>query len=456
MEITTDTTMDSNNSPGYQPDSPDYYPETPDYHPDSPNYQPNSPDYQPDSPSFDLPSRFDNISITDLQEIETNLNQIANEIIESSSLDVLSPAVVKIKKFSVGSKINVILNCNSKLFPKLIDLLNNSDDYPSFQFEIIWILLNVFAGTLEQAEYLVQLNVLPILKRILERTTDENLLIQILWCISNVAAEKSLCKLLFDVGIFHSLLPLLQNMTNSSKELLEQLSGVLCNLIVRGSPGNALSQLALPFLHRFIYCSHNGVVKNGCSGLIGVFKEDNSSDQQIQTYLNDCNPGPRLLALLATSKDPKVVRKSLEAIGSILVRRQQQVQYLLDCTFDHNGSAFGLLDGIRCCLKLPSKDIRKVATWALSNLAVDNTQLLIDSKMMDIVIDHLLLDPAVNVRVEAMWTICNALISKQNSFYFSHKMAHIKTTLTNELSKNEIQKPEHLDLIKFIVNHTYK
>jgi len=451
----------SPSSPAYSPSSPSYNPASPSYDPSSPTYSPSSPTYSPSSPNpsfYDLHFCFNQIDIKDndqeIQEIELKLNEIVDEIIKSNSLDILLPEIIKLKRISNRKKTLIKDFKNTQIFHKLRNLLDQGDDYPKFQFEITRIFVNLLSNTLEDAEYILSLNILPIFKRILENSTHQELLIEVLWAVHNIITENSLNRLAVEQGLYHALFPKLESMTFLSLELLRTLAKTLkVFVVIDGRPNFETCVLSLGYFCKMLYLDDDKVIESACQGINGIIKssnQDESGDNFMKLTQALCfhfNIGPKLIELLLSSDDNIIILNASKNIGDILTGSKQQTVYLLDI-----GESL-LLKALDKLLKSRYTYIRKIATWSISNLCVHHSQLIIEYKLMDKII-HLLGDKELNIRIEAMYAIYNTLESNTNShvqLYFTPKMSVIRKLII-ELSKQEI-KDQDSAAIQFLIKY---
>ncbi|KAF2076107.1 hypothetical protein CYY_002569 [Polysphondylium violaceum] len=356
-----------------------------------------------------------------------NLKYIVKILSDDQSTfdDVLSSVRLIRKLLSIDNDPPIDHILATGISPRLIYLLNNSDDNFILQFEISWTLTNLCSGTFEQTQVLVNNNILPVFIRLLS-SPQRDIREQSIWALGNIAGT---CVFYRDLslgnGVLEALLPLasrelhhpiytnnsnnsiINNNSSKSNKSSSIFSWTITNLI-RGSPKPSLYhlKLATSILSTIIQEKRESEIPEEeiaqcCWGMSFITQSD--SDEHIQLVI-DANNLPYLVHLLC-HPSTKVQYPAVLTIGNISTGNKEQSLHL--------SSMPSVIHNLSQLLRSPESSIRRVACWTISNLVEDNLMAITQPSctIIPLMIDMVENDPSPIVRQEAGWVISNLIES---------------------------------------------
>jgi importin subunit alpha-1 len=167
--------------------------------------------------------------------------------------------------------------------------------------------------------------VVPILIKILQNSTDQNVIEQIVWCLGNISGDSAPHRdYLLKLGVMDLILGILSR-NDLPITALRNALWTLSNLCEKPTPDWSFISPALPILAKFIYHNDDEVKKETCWAIAYLC----SNVFQIQQVINT-NIVPRLCELVNDVKS-FVQAPALQAVADICNGNKDQVQVVLDC-----------------------------------------------------------------------------------------------------------------------------
>eukprot|EP01156_Anaeramoeba_ignava_P007064 Anaeramoba_ignava/a350487_55.p1 GENE.a350487_55~~a350487_55.p1 ORF type:complete len:432 (+),score=120.14 a350487_55:133-1428(+) len=353
----------------------------------------------------------DSDDIDDQEFIDQHLQLLPQyaQAINGNNENDLKLALVKVRKLiSVENQPPIKQIVDIGITPRLVQLLKHSED-PKILFEAAWILTNIASGTKEQTKTVVKEGAIPIFVNLLS-SSDEDVQEQSIWAIGNIAGDQIKYRdELLNLGTMEKILTILRVTTNEG--IIQNSAWAISNLS-RGKPKPDFKSvsIALPFLERLINSSNIDTVIDSCWALSYL---TNGNDDEIEECVNS-GIVPTLISLLR-SDNLKLLTPVLRAIGNIVTGTDNQTELVLN---------YKPLENLCTFLDNPRKAIRKEICWILSNITAgietQIQQVLDVPNLMEKVI-NILKNDDLEVKKEAAWTVSNAITgakSQQIRFVF--------------------------------------
>nr|CAD7442156.1 unnamed protein product [Timema bartmani] len=282
----------------------------------------------------------------------------------------------------------------SGIVPKCVGFLTHYQN-PSLQFEASWALTNIASGTTEQTNAVVQQGAVPKFINLLA-SPYMHVAEQAVWALGNIAGDGPVARdLVLSLDALPALIGLIKPDTNES--LMRNIVWTLSNLCRNKNPPPPFDCIkpCLPVLNKLLYCQDKDVLADACWALSYV--TDGSNDK-IQAVV-DNGVVPRLVELLGM-EEVGVLTPALRAVGNIVTGNDLQTDSIIHA---------GALSKLSYLLKHPRSNIMKEAAWTVSNITagnVDQIQHVVNSGLLQPLID-VLSSGDFKSQKEAAWAVTN-------------------------------------------------
>lgn len=288
------------------------------------------------------------------------------------------------------------------LVPDLVAMLKNETDIEVLM-EVSWCITNVASGTTDQTWELIRCDTVPVLLQLVADGKHDELRSQAAWALGNIAGDCfSFRNTLLNSGTMAVLLNAITGDKEPPMALLRNAVWAVSNLNRHkdSPPQWEMVRPCIPVLgHLLKTCDDTEVISDCCWACSYISDGDN---ERIQELIN-VGLVPTLIRLLAHS-DIKVVAGAVRAIGNVVTGDDVQTQAVLDA---------GVLPHLRRLLRCDHEQIHKEACWTISNIVAGNEhqlQMVLDEGIMPLVFEHAVVGN-FKTRREATWAVANATSS---------------------------------------------
>eukprot|EP00051_Salpingoeca_urceolata_P033474 m.20824 g.20824 ORF g.20824 m.20824 type:complete len:647 (+) comp6282_c0_seq1:137-2077(+) len=337
-----------------------------------------------------------------LDRLDALMPQLA-EALNSDQLDTrLDAAVATRKLLSIESRPPIEECVAAGLVPVLCRFLAEHET-PALQFEAAWALTNVASGSAQHTRHLVDQDVVPLLRDLLD-SPQADVREQAVWGLGNIAGDSCAMRdVVLASGAFQGLLEALGQQLEAGgggverQSFLRNLTWTLSNMI-RGKsppPDFALVCEALPMLRRLIMLDDVEVLTDACWAL--SYLSDGTAER-IQAVV-DAAVVPRMVELLGHEQS-QIHTPALRVVGNVVTGSSAQVAVVLRS---------GVLERLAHLLDGPNPSLKREACWTVSNVTADGAehcQHVLDSGIITKLID-VLRGGSVHERQEAAWAVSN-------------------------------------------------
>ncbi|CAG2054088.1 unnamed protein product [Timema podura] len=262
----------------------------------------------------------------------------------------------------------------SGIVPKCVSFLTHYQN-PSLQFEASWALTNIASGTTEQTNAVVQQGAVPKFINLLA-SPYMHVAEQAVWALGNIAGDGPVARdLVLSLDALPALIGLIKPDTNES--LMRNIVWTLSNLCRNKNPPPPFDCIkpCLPVLNKLLYCQDKDVLADACWALSYV--TDGSNDK-IQAVV-DNGVVPRLVELLGMEevgvltpalravwqhchgKRPagnNIMKEAAWTVSNITAGNVDQIQHVVNS---------GLLQPLIDVLSSGDFKSQKEAAWAVTN-----------------------------------------------------------------------------------------
>lgn len=289
---------------------------------------------------------------------------------------------------------------------KLFQIYDDSSSH-KLKSEIISSICNLFLGTKDQTDHIVNLGIVTKLINILKSETNEELLKGGIWALGNIMCDSTDHRdLVIREGIIDELLRISNE--NYSLEFDRCLVSVLHN-VTRGKPlpDFKLIKEVFPLYQKYL----NNIIKYTDEELIDDLLWSIS-------YFSDHKHGLNMIIDSGILKNmiPFLYSKnntpSLRTLGNILTGDMIQTDKAL---------TYGILAPLKHLLTNDKEIIRREVCWSLSNITAGpkkHIQCVINAGIFPCISEIIHFDPDLKVRKEAVYIFTNALNGSQQQINY--------------------------------------
>ncbi|CAG9330210.1 unnamed protein product [Blepharisma stoltei] len=343
---------------------------------------------------------------TSINEISSSLSQMtfANEhsaeaVGKINSDDpILQLEGLQFIRKELSQKDNPPINeiINSGICRRILDLASTMPD-DEFLFEATWVFSNILSGNSKQTAYLVNLDVIPFLFRLFDKTNDD-IKDQVMWAFGNIAGDNTNWRdLIISNENFGYIIDLCNNMNFSNRNMIKTCSWAVSNFL-RGSPQPVVEKV-LPFvrfLKRIIVeLEEQEILTDALWGCFYITELHSSLEAfQKKQFLE------KIIRQLSTWKI-ELLTASLKTIGNITSQMENSFSVLF---------RLGFLEKIDSLLCHQKRTIRKEACWILSNMSTESCDVVakfLENKLYEKLL-HIMKTDSQDVKKEAIWVIANS------------------------------------------------
>ncbi|KAJ6237150.1 importin subunit alpha [Anaeramoeba flamelloides] len=334
------------------------------------------------------------------QKVFEILNKLPQIVIQISDPNCQNPHLfVQELRVMVSSNQNPPIDdlIKSKCVPLLLEFLQY-ENCEELQFESACVLSNIASGTSFHAQYLVELDAIPIFIKLLS-TKNNSLLDQVIGALGNIASESVKYRdEILSMGAFPILLDIIT--TLQSKTILKNAIWAVCNCIRRKPhPPLSMIQGAFPIFKQLIQHKELEIQTKGFYALSYLSNGDFNNNQMII----DLEIVPIIINYLQ-SNITKIRIPCIRVLGNIAGGNNNQTQTIIN---------EGALPVLKRFLGNSESKIRKETLWVLSNIcAGTNSQIqtLLDYYFIEFLIQIVKHD-IFSVKKECCYAITNLIES---------------------------------------------
>lgn len=281
----------------------------------------------------------------------------------------------------------------SGIIPILLKNLKIADR--QLQFESLWSLTNISAGTTNNCKAIILADTLSCISPFL-MSEHEEIRDQSLWCIGNLAGDSTPYRdLILQTNILTVLLP---HITASAKLSFVRLATWVMTNLCRGSPAPTFEYVKAT-VGKYAELIHSEDEETLIDVLWGLSYLSNACNEQIQ-FVSDSGILPRLMKLL-NHQNPAIQSPALRILGNVVSGNDAQTQTVLE---------LGLLPNLFSLLYSSKIAIRKETCWLISNITAgtsDQISMIQQSGLFSPIFIMAKSEPFI-IKKEIAWIISNA------------------------------------------------
>jgi len=318
-------------------------------------------------------------------------------MIMSSSGEYQLDAVTQYRKMlSIEQNPPIAKVLESGVAPRFLELAQCFET-PKLQFEALWAICNIVSGDQEQTQAMVNLDVVPIVTRIIKESTNNDVLEQGIWTLGNVAGDsppkRDAC---LQAGALLAILPILEQNYERKISCTRNAVWAISNLC-RGRPKPDMRNLrpALPVIANVLKSDDQEVLTDALWCLSYI--SDGTSDD-IQEALN-LMISDRLVELMSHAA-PAVITPALRTAANLVTGSDEQTDQFL---------ASKPWEALKMLLSHTKSKIRQESSWMISNICAGTTaqiQQVFDTGVFDAMLP-LIRDQQMAVRKEVAFAMAN-------------------------------------------------
>jgi len=318
-------------------------------------------------------------------------------MIMSSSGEYQLDAVTQYRKMlSIEQNPPIAKVLESGVAPRFLELAQCFET-PKLQFEALWAICNIVSGDQEQTQAMVNLDVVPIVTRIIKESTNNDVLEQGIWTLGNVAGDsapkRDAC---LQAGALLAILPILEKNYERKISCTRNAVWAISNLC-RGRPKPDMKNLrpALPVIANVLKSDDQEVLTDALWCLSYI--SDGTSDD-IQEALN-LMISDRLVELMGHTA-PAVITPTLRTAANLVTGSDEQTDQFL---------ASKPWEALKMLLSHTKSKIRQESSWMISNICAGTTAQI--QQVFDTGVFHAMLplirDQQMAVRKEVAFAMAN-------------------------------------------------
>ena len=280
------------------------------------------------------------------------------------------------------------------LVGKFVELL--SSNYPEFQYEALWCLTNVAAGTADQVNSIINKGGIA---KMIELTSSniEEVQNQAVWTLGNLAGDSQKPRdLIIELGGYKKIISIYAS--TECPNLLKQTTWTISNFFrVQPLIDSDLIQIAIdPVIRAIFKLNTDPDFMNDACWILSFITEH---FKKMIAKILESNVLPTVFKSL-NHPSTFLQLSILRIIGNIASGNANQTQKIVD---------YGILDYLKQTIHHEKKSIRKETAWILSNIASGTQrqiEMLILNDFLPILINTFQKD-LPEIQKEAIWAICN-------------------------------------------------
>lgn len=284
---------------------------------------------------------------------------------------------------------------DSGVAPRLLELAQLMES-PKLQFEALWAICNIVSGSQEQTQTMVNLDVVPIVTRILQESDNSDVLEQGVWALGNVAGD---CAGHRDVCLREgSLEPILRILQQSDKLSCTRNAVWAVSNLCRGRPKPRLEELrpAVPVIAEKLRNSHDSEVLVDSLWCFSYISDGANHDIQV---VLDTGISERLVELM-NHESLQVVTPALRTAANLVTGDDMQTDFFLRSK---------PWDTMQRLLGSQKNKIRQECCWMISNICAGTTDQIdqvFESGLFSAML-HRARDTEYSVRKEVAFALAN-------------------------------------------------
>lgn len=318
-------------------------------------------------------------------------------MIMSSSGEYQLDAVTQYRKMlSIEQNPPIAKVLESGVAPRFLELAQWFET-PKLQFEALWAICNIVSGDQEQTQAMVNLDVIPIVTRIITESKNADVVEQGSWTLGNVAGDSApLRDACLEAGALLAILPIVE--LNHEKRISSTRNAVwaISNLC-RGRPKPDMRKLrpALPVIAK-VLSSDDQEVLTDALWCLSYISDGTSND--IQEAL-DLMISDRLVELMGHAA-PSVITPALRTAANLVTGDDAQTDQFLKSK---------PWEVLKMLLRHNKSKIRQESSWMISNICAGTTTQI--QEVFDTGVFHAMLplvrDQQMAVRKEVAFAMAN-------------------------------------------------